>query len=93
VACSKAWIDKFNLHEKPSFKKNPDNANRYLARSKFSWRLYDLRHAYAIRLNLKGVPPTLAAQLMGHTLQVHCATYQKWIAAKTVTTAMKQYDL
>lgn len=92
-ASPKEWIDKFDLKNKPSFKANPDNANRYLALANIDWRLYDLRHAYAIRLNLKGVPPVLAAQLMGHTLQVHCATYQKWIAAKTVATAIKQYDL
>lgn len=92
-ASPKGWVDKFNLYDKPLFRANPDNVNRYLALSKFSWRLYDLRHAYAIRLNLKGVPPVLAAQLMGHTLQVHCATYQKWIQARTVAAAIKQYDL
>ena len=92
-ACHKEWVHKFNLFDKPVSKKDPNNANDQLASAKMPWRLYDLRHAYAIRLNLKGVPPVLAAQLMGHSLKVHCETYQKWIAAKTVTAAMKQYDL
>ncbi len=92
-ACPKGWLGKFNLENKPVLDADPDNANKALAKAGIEWRLYDLRHAYAIRLNLKGVPPALAAQLMGHTVQVHCNTYQKWIQAKTIATAIKQYSL
>ncbi len=46
------------------------------------WTLYALRHAYAIRLHLAGVPPAVAAQWMGHSVAIHQSTYQRWISER-----------
>lgn len=40
---------------------------------------YNLRHAWAIRSILFNLPVELAASMMGHSVKVHCETYQKWL--------------
>ena len=39
---------------------------------------YNLRHAWAIRA-INFIPVELAARMMGHSVDVHCRTYQRWI--------------
>jgi integrase len=39
---------------------------------------YDLRHAWAIRAHLMGIPIKAAADNLGHTVEIHTETYQKW---------------
>lgn len=41
---------------------------------------YDLRHAWAIRSLFFGLDISLAAQQMGHGVQVHSQTYHLWIS-------------
>lgn len=41
---------------------------------------YDLRHAWAVRSLVFGMPVELAAQQMGHSVDVHCRTYHRWIS-------------
>lgn len=41
---------------------------------------YDLRHAWAVRSLEFGLPVELAAQQMGHSVDVHCKTYHRWIS-------------
>lgn len=41
---------------------------------------YDLRHAWAVRSLEFGMPVELAAQQMGHSVDVHCRTYHRWIS-------------
>jgi integrase len=43
---------------------------------------YDLRHAYAICTLSFFWPVEFAAQIMGHSLDVHCKTYHRWISRK-----------
>jgi integrase len=38
---------------------------------------YDLRHAWAIRAHLLGIPIKAAADNLGHSVQVHTQTYQR----------------
>jgi integrase len=40
---------------------------------------YDLRHAWAIRLIAFGVPISVAAKQMDHSVKVHEETYEAWI--------------
>jgi integrase len=40
---------------------------------------YDLRHACAIRAHLQGVPLKISADNLGHSIDQHTETYQKWI--------------
>ncbi len=40
---------------------------------------YDLRHAWAVRTIHFGLPDTVAARMMGHSVAVHTRTYHQWI--------------
>ena len=51
---------------------------------------YDLRHAWAIRTIGFGWPDALSAQQMGHSLDVHNRTYQRWIQKRD---HQKVYDI
>jgi hypothetical protein len=41
---------------------------------------YDLRHAWAIRAHILGIPIKAAADNLGHSVQVHTQTYQRWFS-------------
>ncbi len=41
---------------------------------------YDLRHAWAIRAHLMGIPIKAASDNLGHSVQMHTSTYQKWFS-------------
>ena len=56
--------------------------------------LYNLRHAYAIRLLSRNVSVMRAAKLMVHTLKVHEQTYHRWITKKHMAEMhMKEVEL
>ncbi|HSM84314.1 MAG TPA: site-specific integrase [Nodosilinea sp.] len=40
---------------------------------------YDLRHAWAVRTIHFGLPDTVAAHMMGHSVVIHNRTYHRWI--------------
>jgi len=44
---------------------------------------YDLRHAYAVRGHRLRVPVKTMADYMGHTVQEHTKTYQRWMDRDT----------
>lgn len=63
-----------------------DRSNERVGRScshyfkgKIPFVLYDLRHCWAIRTLEFGLDITLAAQQMGHSVQVHSEQYHHWI--------------
>lgn len=43
---------------------------------------YDLRHAWAVRTILLGIPDTVAARMMGHSVAIHNRTYHRWITRR-----------
>jgi integrase len=43
---------------------------------------YDLRHAWAVRTIHFGLPDTVAARMMGHSVAVHTRTYHRWITRR-----------
>ncbi len=43
---------------------------------------YDLRHAWAVRTIHFGLPDTVAARMMGHSVTVHTRTYHQWITRR-----------
>lgn len=49
-------------------------------RCNIPFKPYDLRHAWAIRSMRIGLDVSLAAQQMGHSLQIHSETYHRWIS-------------
>ena len=43
---------------------------------------YDLRHAWAVRTIHIGLPDTVAARMMGHSVVIHTRTYHHWITRR-----------
>ncbi len=43
---------------------------------------YDLRHAWAVRTIHVGLPDTVAARMMGHSVAIHTRTYHHWITRR-----------
>jgi hypothetical protein len=96
--CNERWVETFNLRKvhrpQQCVVTVTKAANLYLhTRGPIPFPLYNLRHAYAIRLLMKGVPVELGAQLMGHSLEVHSRTYHRWIQAGQITKLRKRFDL
>lgn len=65
-------------------------ANQYFTRPRGRYRtndaflpfgLYDLRHAYAVRLFRRGIPSEAGAKFMGHSERTHTTTYRRWADA------------
>ncbi|MEM9922773.1 MAG: site-specific integrase [Cyanobacteria bacterium P01_D01_bin.50] len=51
---------------------------------------YDLRHACAIRAHLQGMPIKAAADNLGHSVEVHTETYQRWFGLENRRKAFEQ---
>tara|TARA_Y100001968_G_scaffold292474_1_gene297690 strand:+ start:3010 stop:4167 length:1158 start_codon:yes stop_codon:yes gene_type:complete len=43
---------------------------------------YDLRHAWAVRTIHIGLPDTVSARMMGHSVSIHNKTYHHWITKR-----------
>ena len=84
------WADQWNLKEgKPpncSGKTHGDFGSRVthaLYRYNVPFNPYDIRHCWARRAFEFNLDPGLAARSMGHSLEVHCRTYRRWIDENT----------
>lgn len=81
------WAEQWQLlGELPQVtgKNNTDIGNRVthaFKRYKVGFVPYDLRHCWAVRTIRFGLPDTLAARQMGHSVQVHTDIYHVWITA------------
>jgi integrase len=82
------WFEQFALKTVTVPPIKLDRENRRLGESaaeyfhetaRLPFTLYNLRHAWAVRATLYGLQDALAAQQMGHSLEVHNSIYQKWI--------------
>lgn len=81
-------------------KKNQDNYAEITALiQRISWwfrkigldfQPYNLRHAWAIRAHILGVPIKAAADNLGHSVQVHTQTYQRWFSLDMRKLAINQ---
>ncbi|WP_375494411.1 site-specific integrase [uncultured Nostoc sp.] len=85
------WFDSFGLPNVkiPDINLNRNNSvigrtvtQRFRRNDGLPFRVYDLRHAWAIRTLEYGIDITLAAQQMGHSLSVHSNLYHAWINAE-----------
>jgi integrase len=81
------WREEFVLFDvhlpKVTGRNNADLGNRVAhAFNRFNvpFRPYDLRHCWAIRSLEFGLDVSLAAQQMGHSVQVHTDLYHLWIS-------------
>lgn len=50
---------------------------------------YDLRHAWAVRTIHFGLPDTVAARMMGHSVAIHTRTYHRWLTHRDQQRAVK----
>lgn len=56
-----------------------NRVNQVFARHKVGFPPYNLRHAWAIRTAIMGLDPSIAANMMGHSLEVHSKKYHRWL--------------
>jgi integrase len=54
------------------------------------FQIYNLRHAWAVRVMDLGLKDTLAAKQMGHSVKVHQEIYQRWINEREHEAAFQQ---
>jgi integrase len=84
------WVEQFGLREVRLPPINTDLSHTTLQRigcqvkSQFRryslpFSPYDLRHAWAVRTIHFGLPDTVAARMMGHSVAIHTRTYHQWI--------------
>ncbi len=64
--------------------------SKYFSSTKIPFVPYDLRHACAIRAQLQGIPIKAAADNLGHTVEEHTKTYQRWFSLENRRTAFNQ---
>ncbi|MEH2287144.1 site-specific integrase [Nostoc sp.] len=85
------WFDSFGLANVkiPDINLNRSNSEigrtvtqRFRRNDALPFKVYDLRHAWAIRTLEYEIDITLAAQQMGHGLSVHSNLYHAWINAE-----------
>jgi integrase len=90
VALPAPWIDRWDLTTKrlPAIDLNRSHKvvgstmSRQFRRAGVSFQPYDLRHAWAVRaIYSPKIGTSMAAKSMGHSVQVHNSTYQKWFDA------------
>ena len=85
--CPLEWVERWNLKDMalPNVRLEQhnqelgDRVTQAFNRSKIPFNPYDLRHAWAIRTLQESWPVELSASLMGHSVDVHTKTYQRWI--------------
>ncbi|NET32306.1 MAG: site-specific integrase [Cyanothece sp. SIO1E1] len=85
------WVDQFDLRhiQLPAIQTNltqttlqrvGQQVTCQFRRYELPFSPYDLRHAWAVRTIHFGLPDTVAARMMGHSVAVHTRTYHRWIA-------------
>lgn len=96
-ACYPEWVDELGLAEVnlplATSKNNSglgERVSQYFRRSGLPFTPYCLRHCWAIRTLEFGLDISLAAQQMGHSVQVHSQTYHRWISDRH---HQRAYDL
>jgi len=83
------WIDLFDLkNPKPlvnecELKVKTIKISTHFRRHKIPFQPYDLRHAYAIRGHANEFPIKEMADNMGHSVDMHTKTYQRWMTFDT----------
>lgn len=80
------WVDLFDLKNVKVLalggKLSNKTAKLYIKfrTSGIGFRPYDLRHAYAVRGHRLQIPIKTMADYMGHSVQEHTKTYQRWMS-------------
>jgi hypothetical protein len=94
------WIEEFGLREialpdietdleKTTLQRIGQQVTLQFRRYGIPFAPYDLRHAWAVRTILMGLPDTVAARMMGHSVEVHNRTYHRWITRRDQRQAVR----
>ncbi len=94
------WIDAFSLRQINLPKVNTNlttttlqlvgqQVSRQFKRYDIPFAPYDLRHAWAVRTVHMGLPDTVSARMMGHSVAIHNRTYHRWITRRDQSAAVK----
>jgi integrase len=94
------WIEAFNLRKVNLPKLNIDldkttlqlvgqQVSLQFKRYNIPFAPYDLRHAWAVRTIGVGLPDTVSARMMGHSVAIHNRTYHRWISRRDQRAAVK----
>lgn len=87
------WVDRFNLRDICLPQVNTDltettlqnigqRVTRQFHRYQLPFSPYDLRHAWAVRTINLGLPDSVAAKMMGHSVAIHTRTYHRWMTRR-----------
>jgi integrase len=72
------------------------NCSSWFRRVDIPFTPYDLRHAWAIRAHIMGIPIKAAADNLGHSVEIHTEVYQKWFSLenrkKVINIAVNKQD-
>ncbi|WP_353930883.1 site-specific integrase [Okeanomitos corallinicola TIOX110] len=72
------------------------NCSSWFRRVSIPFTPYDLRHAWAIRAHIMGVPIKAAADNLGHSVEIHTEIYQRWFSLdnrkKVINLAVNRQD-
>jgi integrase len=79
----KVWeLDRLPPIEKRSHRYVGQRITKVLGRDNYlGFQPYNLRHSYAIRGMKTGIPERAMASFMGHSVEEHRKTYQRWLKA------------
>jgi len=94
------WVERFGLRnvELPNLNTDLTQTTLQLVGQQVSLQFkrygipfapYDLRHAWAVRTILKGLPDTVSARMMGHSVAIHNRTYHRWITRRDQRAAVR----
>jgi integrase len=94
------WVDQFNLRQiqlppietdlnQTTLQRIGQLVSRQFRRYQLPFSPYDLRHAWAVRTIHFGLPDTVAARMMGHSVAIHTRTYHRWLTHRDQQQAVK----
>ncbi len=66
------------------------NLAQYCKKIGMEFKPYSLRHAWAIRAHMLGIPMKAAADNLGHSVEMHTSTYQRWFGDENRKIAINQ---
>lgn len=87
------WVEQFNLAEitlpqiqtdltRTTLQRIGQRVTSQFRRYELPFSPYDLRHAWAVRTIHVGLPDTVAARMMGHSVAIHTRTYHQWMTRR-----------
>jgi integrase len=80
-------LDKITSKEINAARHGTDRWFRFVG---VNFQPYDLRHAWAIRAHLMGIPIKAAADNLGHSVNMHTSIYQKWFSLENRKVAIEE---